>query len=462
MERSPKYGIFLVVGLLVFVFSGCSSTTSDPKNPPNFIVIFVDDMGYGDLAGYGHPTIQTPHLDRMATEGMKFTQFYVGASVCTPSRAALLTGRYPIRSGLTRVLIPSSTGGLPDEEVTLAEALKEVGYATGIVGKWHLGSKPEFLPLNHGFDYYFGIPYSNDMSPGTQPGNPLFENDPPTPLIRNFEVTNHEEPDQGLLTTQYTEEALNFITQHAGHGPFFLYLAHTMPHVPLGASDSFRGRSPRGLYGDVVEELDWSTGQILDKLREVGIEGNTLVLFTSDNGPWLAKKENGGSAGPFKEGKVSTFEGGYRVPALFWWPGRISAGVTTSAFATTMDIFTTCIQLAGASVPGDRVIDGKDLSSVLLEEQKGRRPELYYYFGDELWAYREGPFKIHLKTTHPASVQKWGEWPVEEHDPPILFDVEQDPSERFDRAASNPEIVDEMKKTMEAHRAEVQPGIPQR
>ncbi|MFQ5799591.1 MAG: sulfatase, partial [Bacteroidota bacterium] len=340
------------LGAVAAPMAGCSisySLLTGKRRPPNIIFIFTDDMGYGDIGCYGHPTIATPNLDRMATEGMKLTQFHVASSVCTPSRAGLLTGRLPIRSGLTRVLIPQSTGGIPDEEITIAELLKGAGYATACIGKWHLGSKPKYLPLNHGFDYYFGIPYSNDMSPGTQPNNPLFKDQPPTPLIRNFTVTNPDkEPDQRYLTKWYTEEAIHFMQANAGKKPFFLYLAHTMPHVPLFVSEKFRGKSLRGLYGDVVEELDWSCGEILKTLRKLGIEDNTLVGFTSDNGPWLGKKLDGGSGGLFYEGKVSTWEGGYRVPAIFRWPGRIPAGVTTCAFATTMDLFATFTKLAGA------------------------------------------------------------------------------------------------------------------
>jgi len=438
------------------------STPAQGANQPNIVIIFADDLGYGDLACYGHPSIRTPHLDRMAAEGMKFTDFCVAASVCTPSRAALLTGRYPIRSGLTRVLIPSSSGGLPAEEITLAEALKERGYATACVGKWHLGCRRPHLPLNHGFDRYFGIPYSNDMSPGTQPGNPVFKDAPPTPLIRDFEVTNDKEPDQRYLTRRYTEEAIRFMRQSAGKQPFFLYLAHTMPHVPLYASERFRGKSRRGLYGDVVEELDWSCGEVLETLGALGIENNTLVVFTSDNGPWLAKKLDGGSAGPFREGKVSTWEGGFRVPAIFRWPGRIPAGVTTPAFGTTMDLFTTCIRLAGGTVPTDRVIDGQDLSPVLLDNKPGREPKLFYYFGDQLWGTRIGPWKMHLKTTDPASVKVWGNWKIDSHDPPLLFNVENDPAEQYNAAEEHKDLIRKLMRTLETHTKSLKPSIPQR
>jgi len=454
---------FLRISAGIPAFLGAVSCAGQAGRQPNFVVIFVDDMGYGDVGCYGHPTIRTPNLDRMACEGAKLTQFYVASSVCTPSRAALLTGRYPIRSGLTHVLIPTSPGGIQDDEVTIAEILRSAGYATACIGKWHLGCRPEHLPLNHGFDYYFGIPYSNDMSRETQPGNPLFENVPPTPLIRNNEVTNKDhEPDQRYLTKQYTEEAIAFIRQHAGKRPFFLYLAHTMPHVPIFASEQFQGKSLRGLYGDTVEELDWSCGEVRRAIEEAGVDKETLVVFLSDNGPWLGKKLDGGSSGPFYEGKVSTWEGGFRVPAIFRWPGRIQSGQTITAFATSMDLLPTFAALAGADLPTGVDLDGHDIGPVLFEGDKGREPEMYYYFADELWAVRVGRWKMHLKTTRPASVEKWGDWPIEEHDPPLLFDVEQDPGERYNVAADHPEIVASLQRAMEQHRARVKPGLPQR
>jgi arylsulfatase len=453
-----------VVSLCVLCVAGFGpAATGAAAEQPNFVIIFADDMGYGDLGCYGHPTIHTPHLDDMARRGMKFAQFYVASSVCTPSRAGLLTGRLPIRSGLSKVLIPSSTGGLPADEITLAEALHDVGYATACIGKWHLGWQREYLPGNHGFERYFGIPYSNDMSPAVQPGNPVFKDSPPHPLIRDITVTNPDhEPDQRLLTGQYTEESLKFIREHAGKKPFFLYLAHTMPHVPLFAGAEFAGRSRRGLYGDTIEEIDDSCGRIFAELARLGIEEKTLVIFTSDNGPWLAKGLDGGSAGPFFEGKVSTWEGGFRVPAIFSWPGKIDAGVTTAAFGTTMDVFPTLIKLAGGMVPTDRPVDGRDLAGVLLENVPGREPEMYYYFDEALWAVRKGPWKVHFKTTNPSSVQVWGAWEVEEHDPPLLFNVEHDPGERHNMAAAHPEVVRDLTRLAKQHTDEVEPGPPQR
>lgn len=450
--------------VMVLAFGVLLSAAASGQEKPNVVLILADDMGYGDLGCYGHPTIVTPNLDRMAADGMKLTQFYVGASVCTPSRAALLTGRYPIRSGLTRVVIPKSPGGLPASEVTMAEVMRDAGYATMCVGKWHLGAKREHLPLQHGFDRYFGIPYSNDMSPWAQPENPTFKGDPPHPLYRDNKVTNPDhEPDQTQLTRQYTEESLAFIREQVGaRKPFFLYLAHTFPHVPLFASDAFKGRSRRGLYGDTVEELDASCGRILAALTELGIDRNTLVIFTSDNGPWLGKKLEGGSSGPFKEGKVSTWEGGFRVPFIARWPGRIPAGVTSTAFGTAMDLLPTFAKLAGAKLPRDRELDGVDLGPVLLRNERGREPRLFYYFNEEAWAVRKGPWKLHLKSVSPASIAGWGNWPVTEHNPPLLFNVETDPGESFDVAAANPGIVKELTGLLTQHVAEIKPGSPQR
>ena len=444
----------LVIVLCVLLIG----TAAQGADQPNIVLIFADDMGYGDLGCFGHPTIATPNLDRMAAEGMKFTQFHSASSVCTPSRAGLLTGRLPIRSGLTRVFIPQSEGGIPDEEITIAELLKGVGYTCACIGKWHLGRPDKYLPLNHGFDYYFGVPYSNDMSPGTQPNNPLFADQPPTPLIRNFTVTNPDkEADQRYLTKWYTEEAIKFMRESVGEKekPFFLYLAHTMPHVPLFASERFEGKSRRGLYGDVVEELDWSCGEVLKTLKKLGIEDKTLVVFTSDNGPWLGKQLAGGSAGLFYEGKVSTWQGGYEVPAIARWPGKVPAGVTNQSFATSMDLFVTFAELGGAKVPTDRPIDGTDISPLLFENASRRGAEMFYYFGDELWAVRKGPWKIHVKTTSPASVSTWGDWLIEEHDPPLLFNVEHDPSEKHDVAEEHPEVVEQLMSMMREHQKSV-------
>ena len=416
------------------------------ERPPNLVVLFADDLGYGDIGCYGHPTIRTPELDRMAAEGMRFTQFYAAASVCTPSRAALLTGRLPIRSGMcadkVRVLVPSSSGGLPEREITIAEALRTRGYATTCIGKWHLGHLPRYLPTRHGFDSYLGIPYSNDMTP--------------TVLIRNEEVIENP-ADQVTLTPRYTGEAIRFIEQNRDR-PFFLYLPYTFPHTPLFASEGFKGRSDRGLYGDVVEEIDWSVGRILTTLRDLGLAERTLVIFTSDNGPWLTQKQDGGSAGLLRDGKRTTFEGGMRVPAIAWWPGKIETGVTSYALASTMDIFTTGIKLAGAEPPSGRIIDGKNLTPVLFGTGPCERELLFYYRGTRLMAVRKGPWKAHLVTqgglTRDAD-------PVVVHDPPLLHQLEHDPSEQYDVADDHPEVIADILREVARHRAMLKPAASQ-
>jgi arylsulfatase A-like enzyme len=419
--------------------AGCSSTGPRPAGGerPNIVVIFADDLGYGDLGCLGHPTIRTPSLDRMAAEGMKLTQFYSAAPVCTPSRAALLTGRLPIRSGMCsdkhRVLFPSSTGGLPAAEITIAEALKVRGYTTACIGKWHLGHLPQYLPMNHGFDEYFGIPYSNDMKP--------------CPLIRGSETI--EEPAvQETLTRRYTEEAEAFIRRNRAR-PFFLYFAHTFPHVPLFASDRFKDTSLRGLYGDVVEELDWSVGRILDALRALGLAEKTLVLFTSDNGPWLPKKLRGGSAGLLRGGKGSTWDGGMREPAIAWRPGAVPAGAVSAELSSTLDVFPTALALAGAALPEDRVIDGFDLLPVLHRTGESERNVMFFYRGTRLMAVRKGPWKMHFITQ-----AGYGEKP-KEHETPLLYHLEHDPSEKHDVADKNPDVIAAIEAEVARHRATV-------
>ena len=404
--------------------------------PPNIIILFADDLGYGDLGCYGHPTIRTPNLDRMAYEGARFTQFYSAAPVCTPSRAALLTGRYPVRTGMAgdkrRVLYPASTTGLPPEELTIAEVLKTRGYATACIGKWHLGRPAEYLPMRQGFDLFFGLPYSNDMKP--------------TPLMRGEEIL--EEPVvQETLTRRYTQEATEFMRANRER-PFFLYLPYTFPHVPLHASERFRGRSPRGLYGDVVEELDWSVGEILETLRELGLRERTLVVFTSDNGPWLTKKLNGGSAGPLKDGKGSTWEGGMRVPGIFWQPGTVRPGVVTDV-ASTLDLLPTIAALAGAKLPEGLKIDGRDITRTLVHGDPIPERPFFYWRQLSLNAVRKGKWKLHVRTG-----PGYGGEQVD-HDPPLLFNIEADPSEQFNVAGDHAPIVADLLAELEAHRADI-------
>ncbi len=451
--------------LFCLLFAGCSFLGgAQDQRPPNVIIIFADDLGYGDLGCYGHPTIRTPRLDAMAREGQRWTDFYVAANVCTPSRAALLTGRYPVRSGMTSdrygVLFPNSQGGLPASELTLAEQLHTAGYATAAVGKWHLGHLPKYLPTAHGFDAYFGIPYSNDMdlvselSYGDfwkQAHDSIATQNFNVPLLRGTAVV--ERPtDQRSITRRYTEEALTFIQNHADQ-PFFLYLAHNLPHVPLFASQEFLGRSDRGLYGDVIEEIDHGVGQILDLLREAGLAENTIVLFTSDNGPWRSYGLDGGSSGPFYAGKGTTWEGGQRVPAIFWQPGTIEAGTTVHGIGTTLDLLPTFSAMAGVLPPSDRLIDGLDLTTTLTEGAASPRESFFYYRGTRLDAVRMGPYKAHFATQ--GAYGQFGERVV--HDPPLLYHLGHDPGETTDIAASHAGIVARMRALTDRHLAGVMP-----
>src|SRR5262245_2150173 len=454
---------------LFVTLAACSSLAAggaaDKPAKPNVVIILCDDLGYGDLGCYGHPSIRTPNLDRMAADGMKFTNFYSAAEICTPSRAALLTGRLPIRSGMCsdtrRVLFPDSAGGLPASEVTLAKALKARGYATACVGKWHLGHLPQYTAMKHGFDSFFGLPYVNDMDRRTDIGPkgraaffaPKVEywN---VPLLRGDKVV--ERPaDQHTLTKRYTEEAVGLI-RNSKEKPFFLYLAYAMPHVPLFASKQFAGKSPRGLYGDVVEEIDWSVGCVMKALKEEKLDRKTLVFFTSDNGPWLQFNEHGGSAGLLRDGKGSTWEGGMREPGIAWWPGTVPAGVTTQELGCNMDLFTTAVKLAGGKVPADRPVDGLDLTPVLTGKGKSPRDTMFYYRGTKLFAVRHGPWKAHF-ITQPA----YGPGKPVEHDPPQLYHLGRDPGEKTDVAKDQPEVLATIKKVVAAHRKGLKPGEPQ-
>ena len=444
--------IFVGVSLvLVLIGFDAAARTGQP----NIVILFADDLGYSDLGTFGHPTIRTPNLDRMAFEGIKLTSFYSAASLCTPSRAALLTGRYPIRSGLVTVLFPGSEGGIPDYEVTLAEALRAVGYATACIGKWHLGHLPQFLPTAHGFDYYFGLPYSNDMDRSDR-------GHPPLPLMRNTEIV--EVPaDEDTLTLRYTEEALGFIEQSVARGvPFFLYLPYTMVHVPLSVSDDFRDTSLRGRYGDAVEEIDWSVGRILDGLRSLGISENTLVVFTSDNGPWLTRMLAGGTATPLRGGKGSTWEGGMRVPCIAWWPGTIPENAVSGLVATTMDLFSTAIFLAGADLPNDRIIDGMNILPLLLGGEMEREAPFFYYsngVSSHVVAIRNGAWKLHVETR-----DKWQGFATSEfivNEDPKLFQIQNDPFEKHDLASEHQEIVRELSEQLDYHSMGVIPGEAQ-
>lgn len=401
---------------------------------PNFVIIFVDDLGYQDIGCFGSPLISTPNVDRMAREGVKFTSFYV-QPVCTPSRAALLTGCYPMRVGLPNVLGAKAEIGINSSEITLAELLKQQGYATACIGKWHLGHHPQFLPTRHGFDFYLGLPYSNDMDKNGAP---------PIPLIRGERII--EQPaNLNTLTQRYTAEAVRFIEANRDR-PFFLYLPHTMVHVPLAVSDAFRGKSKRGLYGDAVEEIDWSTGQILDTLKRLGLDDNTLVLFTSDNGPWLAKKEDGGCALPLRDGKGTTYDGGVRVPCVARWPGRIPAGIVCDEMTSEMDILPTFARLAGTREPTDRIIDGRDIWPLMAGVKGAVSPHetLFFYRGNRLEAMRSGKWKLILP-----------------HDgkPLALYDLRSDVGETTDLSAVYPSIVRRMCDLAQACREDIGDAI---
>jgi arylsulfatase A len=451
-----------VAGLSANRFLSCSKGLVKGSKP-NIVVIFCDDLGYGDLGVFGHPTIRTPNLDRMCAQGQKWTNFYAAASICTPSRAGLLTGRLPVRSGMCSdkrgVLFPDSAGGLPEKEITIAEMVKTKGYQTACVGKWHLGHLPPYLPTKHGFDTYFGIPYSNDMDrvKGMDWKEAAFNAKIDfynVPIMRNEEII--ERPaNQHTLTKRYTEEAVSFIKK-AGKQPFFLYLANSMPHIPLFRSDNFKNSSVRGIYGDVIEEIDWSVGQILGTLKEQGIAENTLVVFTSDNGPWLTFETHGGSAGLLREGKGTTYEGGMREPTIFYWPGTIQPDVV-SGMGSTLDLYATIAAIVGSSVPDDRIMDSENLLPVLQGEGKSPRDVMFFYRGTRIYAVRKGAYKAHFIT----ELNYLPDNQREMHDPPLLFNLNHDPSEKYNIAEKYPDIIADIIKTVKEHQAKLVRGEDQ-
>ncbi len=438
------------------------SAAPPPARPPNFIVILADDLGYGDLGCYGSETIATPHLDRLAREGMRFTDFYVASPFCSPSRAALLTGRLPARSGVPYVLFPAEHTGLPPGETTIAEHLRAAGYATALVGKWHLGWRRELRPTRQGFDEFFGLLHTNDTEEW-RVGEAFRQLSSFEPLsLRDGDRVVAAGVDQATLTQQYAQRARDFIDRHRDR-PFFLFLSHTMPHVPQYASPAFAGKSKGGLYGDTVEEIDASTGALMDHLRARGLAERTLVCFLSDNGATgrgsrpnpkarFPGRSFGGSNGPLRAGKGTTFEGGLRVPCLAWWPGTIAGGRVESAPASALDIFPTLARLAGAPVPPGLVLDGVDVSGRLTgrEADSGARL-LVHYFGVQLQAVREGTWKLFVPIAAPPATRVPSLW--FEHQPglferqhrlwpaPVLYDLSRDPGESRDVAAENPAVV---------------------
>lgn len=411
---------------------------------PNFIFIMADDMGYGDIGPFGSTRNHTPNLDQMAREGMKLTSFY-GAPVCTPSRSQVITGCYAKRVSLPDVIFPRSHIGLNPSEDTIASLLKGLGYATIILGKWHLGDAPQFLPTHYGFDHYLGLPYSNDMGgevPGKGPGKRK-NGYPPLPLVRDEKVIETLRPkDQDKLTALYTREATKFIRQNKDH-PFFLYLPHTAVHVPLHPGRDFRGKSGEGLYGDWVEEVDWCVGQVMATVRELGLQDRTLIVFSSDNGPWLSQGTNAGIAEPLRGGKGGTFEGGEREPTIAWWPGHVPAGTVCDAVAANFDLLPTFVTLAGGKLPDKHKIDGRDISPLLLGRTTQSPHAAFYYFaGRDLQAVRSGPWKLAIVPQysglgHYTAVEPSLDKPFT----PRLYNLDEDIGEQHDVAAEHPEIV---------------------
>ena len=427
----------------------CSGTDSSKKaestgqipNNPNIVILFADDLGYGDLSCYGNPIIKTPNLDKAATEGMRLTSFYVAAPVCTPSRAALLTGRYPFRSNLEFVLGPESTHGIAENEFTLAEGLKSKGYNTAIFGKWHLGHLNNHLPVFHGFDEYFGIPYSNDMQ------KPWVQTDYPLSLWENDQPVEHP-VDQDQLTIRYTQRAVEFIRKNR-NSPFFLYLPYNMPHMPVHTSDEFQGRSRGGLYGDVIETIDWSAGEILKTLKEEGLEEKTFFIFSSDNGPWSVvpermvaggnERHHAGTAALLNGSKATPFEGGNRVPAIFRFPGVIPEGQVSADIANTMDVYMTIMKLIDVELPSDLKFDGNDILPFLRGYSPSPTREMFYFSGNRLTGVRIGVWKLLINNKRKK--------PIEHSDlkEMKLFHLEKDPGERYDFSQKEPQVVEKLK-----------------
>jgi arylsulfatase A-like enzyme len=431
---------------LFLLLAALGSAVSALARQPNVVVIFIDDMGYGDIGPYGATKQRTPHLDRMAKEGMKLTSFYA-APVCSVSRAQMMTGCYGARVSVPGVYFPGQSVGLNPSEVTVAERLKEKGYATQMVGKWHLGDQPDFLPTRQGFDHYLGIPYSNDMLKKSADTKI-----PVVPLLRDEKIIELMDGDaQTRLVEIYTKEAVDFIGRSKDK-PFYLYFAHNAVHTPIHPGAAFAGKSQNGRFGDWVEEVDWSVGQVLEALRSQGLDKDTLVVFTSDNGPWLVKGTDGGSSGPLRGGKGSTWEGGVREPTIAWWPGHVPAGSVNDAVAATIDLLPTFVSLAGGTVPATPVIDGRDITSILLGQSKESAREAHYYFsGYDLQAVRQGRWKLALSPQPEGNNKKGGKVAAGLR----LYDLDAEIGEQTDVAAQHPEVVAKLKALAEKMAAEI-------
>ncbi len=443
-----RLSICLVVSLL--------SSIAAAAERPNIVVIFADDLGYADIGSFGAKDFETPELDRMAKEGRRFTDFYVGAPACTASRAALMTGCYPVRAGFadqiaqradggfspSRVLWPNAKFGINSNEVTVAEVLRDAGYVTGMVGKWHLGDAPKFNPVHHGFMSFFGAPYSHDMKPY---------------YFLRGETKVPGTPDLDHHVRLYTDEATKFIRESAAKKkPFFLYLAHHNPHTPLVMSEKFKGKTKRGAYGDAVSELDWSVGRILDTLRQLKLDKQTMVIFTSDNGPWLIRGEKGGSATPLRGGKGSTYEGGMREPCVMWWPGKIPAGTTCHEIAATLDFLPTFAAFAGTKPPTDRTIDGHDIRPLLTsDEAKTPWKAFYYYFGNELHAVRSGEWKLRATNIFYNENIYRKDAPKDLGIPEALYNLRLDPGEQKSVLKDHPKIAHRLEALLDQARADL-------
>jgi len=460
-----------LLGFMTFGFA-----PPKPKTP-NIVLIFMDDLGYGDIGANGATNYQTPNYDKMASEGITFTNFLAAQAVCSASRAALLTGCYPNRIGFSGALAPTSRIGINANETTLAEVLKEKGYKTAIYGKWHLGHQKQFLPLQHGFDEYFGLPYSNDMWPVDYDGSPAPEGHfkkkayPTLPLIQNNEkiedITTLEQ--QGMLTSRYTEKAVDFIKRNKNN-PFFLYLPHSMPHVPINASPRFKGKSQQGLYGDVIMEIDWSIGEVLKALKANGLDKNTLVIVTSDNGPWLNYGNHAGSSGGYREGKGTSYEGGQRVPCVMRWKGTMPEGLVCNKLSSTIDLLPTIAKFCQAKLPSNK-IDGLDISELLKGNLSAepRKSFYYYYRKNSLEAVRKGNWKLvlaHNGRTYEGFQPGNDGYPGQVNEnspvPMALYDLRRDPGERYDVQKTYPKIVEELLLLAEVAREDLGDDITQK
>ena len=464
LRLAAALGLLLILGL--------PAAQVEAARLPNIVIIFIDDQGYADIGPFGAKGYTTPNLDRMAAEGCKFTNFHVPQPVCSASRAGLLTGCYPNRIGIHGALGPLAKHGIADSEMTLAELVKRQGYVTGMAGKWHLGRPKQFLPVHHGFDEYFGLPYSNDM----WPRHPEAKTNtyPPLPLIESDEVIKSglDDEDQNQLTRQYTERAVKFIEKNKDR-PFFFYLAHSMVHVPLHVSERFRGKSQQGLYGDACMEVDWSVGEVLAALKRTGVDDKTWVIYTSDNGPWLSYGNHAGSAGPLREGKGTCWEGGTREPTVMRWPGKIAAGTTSDTMMMTIDLFPTIAKLIGAKLPSHK-IDGLDVWPLIAGRKGAKNPHeayAFYYAQNELQAVvnGEGRWKLQLPHTYHTLGGRPGgrdgkpaKYEGRTLEKPELYDLRNDIGEKTNVLRDQKKVVDRLQAFAEKMRVELGDALTHR